>query len=121
MTRFGGAVLRQGTRQRGFLILEVVLEFLAIQLDERLPGLDVVAEIDEHTAHGAFGLRRNRDLIFRGQRAHYLNRAFRLFLAHRIGRHSPGGCFAPLRLGRLSLAAGSRQTNGNHDDKATNG
>ena len=69
MARLGRAVFRQRARQRGLLVLEVVFELLAIELDERLAGLHVIAKVHEHAADGAFGLRGNRDLVFGGERA----------------------------------------------------
>ena len=43
--RIGRAVLRERARQRGPLLIEVVLLLFAIEHDQRLSGGDAVAEI----------------------------------------------------------------------------
>ena len=43
--RVGRAVLRQRPRERRLLLLERVLLFLAVELDEDLPGLHAIAEV----------------------------------------------------------------------------
>ena len=102
MARLGGAVAGERPRQRRLLLFEVVFELFAIELDQHLAGLDAIAEIDEHPADRAVGLRGDRDLIFGGKRADDFDRAADRFLADRLGLHRFGAVFAracPRRLG----------------------
>jgi hypothetical protein len=46
----------QRARERGLLIVEVVLQLLAIELDEHLTRLHAIAEVGQHTADRAVGL-----------------------------------------------------------------
>jgi hypothetical protein len=49
----GGAVLRERAGVRGALLVQAVLQFLAIDLDERLPRGDTIAQIGEHATNDA--------------------------------------------------------------------
>ena len=53
---FSRAVTRQRPGQRGALLIEVVLELLAIELDQDLPCRDPIAEVGEYAADDALGL-----------------------------------------------------------------
>ena len=66
--RIGRAVLGEGPRKRGLLLLKGVLLFLVIELDQDLPCFHPIAEIGEDGAHRPFGLGRDRDLIHGRQR-----------------------------------------------------
>ena len=57
MLRIGGAVLREGPRQRRFLLIEDVLLFLVVELDERLPRRHPIAEIRKDPADLSLGFR----------------------------------------------------------------
>jgi hypothetical protein len=71
----GGAVLRERARQRGFLLLEVVLLLFLVDQDERLAGANAVAKVGEDPAHSAVGFGRDRHLVDGGQRADELDRS----------------------------------------------
>ena len=51
------AVLRQRARERSLLLLVGVLLFLAIELDDSLPGLHSIAKVGQDPTHFAVGLR----------------------------------------------------------------
>ena len=108
MPRFVRAVFRQRARQSGLLILKVVLELFAIQLDQRLSGLHVIAKVHQHAADGSLGLGGNGDLVFGGERADDVDRTSYVFLANVVRGHCFGWRLAPLCLGRLGLAASGR-------------
>jgi hypothetical protein len=56
VSRVGRAVLRQCASERRFLLVEVILGLLAIELNEHLAHADAVAEVGQNPAHRAFGL-----------------------------------------------------------------
>ena len=81
------AVLRQRAIERRLLLLELVLQLLAVELDQHLAGLHPIAEIREHPADAAVGLRRNRHLVDGGERADDFDRAVQRFLPDRFDLH----------------------------------
>ena len=101
------AVLGQRACERGPLLIEAVLELLVIELDERLVGLHGVAEVGEHAADDALDLRRNRDLVFGGERAHDFERAVNGLLACTASTLTASAAIAATCLRRaLRLVAG---------------
>ena len=84
IARIGGAVSRESARVRGALLVEVVLQLLAIDLDERLSRRDAIAEIGEHATNDAVDLGRHRDLVLGSQRANHLEGASNRLLANRV-------------------------------------
>jgi hypothetical protein len=104
--RIGGAVLRQRARQRRLLLVEVVLLLLAIDLNQRLSSDDAVAEVRQNPAYLAVGLRRDRHLIDRGERAHELHCAFDFFEPHGFERHRLGCRVTAARLRGFGFGAG---------------
>ena len=69
---------------RRALLVEAVLQLLAIQFDERLPRCDAIAEIGEHATNDAVDLGRHRDLVLGSQRANHLEVASNRLLANRV-------------------------------------
>ena len=111
LTRLRRAVLRERPRVGRLLLVEGVLQLLAIDLDQRLAGLDRIAEIREHAADDAFGLRGNRDLVFGGERADDFDGAVERLLPDRLGLHQLRGRLAPGILSGFRSRTARRQRN----------
>ena len=106
---FGRAVASQRPRQRGALLIEVVLKLLAIELDEDLARGDPVAEVGQNPADDAFGLRRHGDFVLGRERAADVDGSLDLVAPHACSvcttlpvRRAAGG----LRAGDAVGAAG---------------
>ena len=104
---------------RRALLVEAVLQLLAIELDERLSRRDAIAEIGEHATNDAVDLGRHRDLVLGGQRANHLEGASNRLLTNRFGLDGLGRLLRPARLfgarvctsGRLPTAVVQSTTN----------
>ncbi len=70
---------------RRALLVEVVLQFLAIELDERLSSNDAIAKIGPYATNDTIDLRRDRDLVFGGQRTNDVEATSYRFLTDRFG------------------------------------
>ena len=95
----GRPVSRQRSRERGPLLIEVVLQFFAIELHQYLTGRDPVAQVGQNPADDPLGLRRHRDFVLRGERAADVDGPLDVLAAHGLGLH---------RLGRGRPAVGLR-------------
>ena len=98
MLRIGGTILRERARMRRALLVEAVLQLLAIELDERLSRRDAIAEIGEHATNDAVDLGRHRDLVLGSQRANHLEVASNRLLANRVRLDGLEGFLRPARL-----------------------
>jgi hypothetical protein len=67
------------------LLVEVVLQFLAIELDKRLARGDPIAEIGAYPANHAVDFGGHGDLVLGRQRADYIEAASNRFLTDRFG------------------------------------
>ena len=65
----GGTVLCQCARMRRALLVEAVLQLLAIQLDQCLSSRDAITEIGPDPTNHAVDFRGDRDLVFGRQRS----------------------------------------------------
>jgi hypothetical protein len=83
--RVGGTVLGERPRMRGALLIEVVLQFLAIELDKWLSSDDAIAKIGPYATNDTIDLRRDCDLVFGGQRANDVETTSYGFLTDRFG------------------------------------
>ena len=101
------AVLRESALQRGFLLVEVVLLLLVVELNERLAPGDAVAQVGENAAHLAFRLRRNGYLIDGRERADHFDASLDGCLKDGFGFDRPGGV-TPARLSRFIFRAARR-------------
>jgi hypothetical protein len=117
VVQIGGAVLRQRAGVRRALLIDVVLQLLAIDLDERLSRGDAITEIGEYATNNAVDLGRDRDLVFGGQRANHLEDASNRLLTNRFGLDAPGGLFrsAVLLRTRVRAAGGDGRHGTQHD------
>src|SRR4029078_10705817 len=89
-----------------------------VEANKRLTGGDTIAEIREDPADFAVGLRRNRDLIDRGERADDFKRPVDRFLSDRLGLHLLDRAFAAAGLRRRGFgAAGGRTRAEGGDDR----
>jgi len=70
---------------RRALLIEVVLQFLAIELDKWLSSNDAIAKIGPYATNDAVNLRRDRDLVLGGQRANDVEASSYRFLTDRFG------------------------------------
>ena len=93
------------------LLVEGVLQLLAIDLDQGLAGLDGIAEIREHAADDAFGLRGDRDLVFGGERADDFDGAVERLLPDRLGLHQLRGRLTNVILSDLRSRTTREQRN----------
>ena len=114
----GGAQLCKCALERRFLLVEIVLLFLAIDLDERLSGGHPIAEIGQDPAHLPVGFRRNRDLIHSGKRADHLHGPADRFLADDLDLDRLGGSLAAVRLSAFGFRASCNGQSDQRDDRA---
>ena len=118
MLGVGRAQLRQRALERRFLLVEIVLLFLVIDLDERLSGGHPIAEIGQDPAHLPVGFRRNGDLVHRGERADHFHGPADRFLADDLDLDGLGGSLPAARLGAFSFCASCRGQRYQRDDRA---
>ena len=96
--------------ERRLLLVEVVLELLAIELDERLAGLDAIAKVGEHAADDAVGLRGDGDLVFGRERPDDFDVRWTAswrtasVLTGRAAASRPRACAAPSDLPQAAVA-----------------
>jgi hypothetical protein len=83
---------------RRALLVEVVLQLLAIELDQLLPRRNTIAEIGEHATNDAVDLRRHGDLVLGGQCADDLESPSNRVLANGICLDRPDRLFRPTGL-----------------------
>src|SRR5262245_29193956 len=88
---------------RRALLVEVVLELLAIEFDERLSRRDAVTEIGANTANHAIDFRRHRDLVLGGQRTNHVEGASKRLLTNRFSLDGFGGLLLPAVLFRARV------------------
>jgi hypothetical protein len=122
VVRLCGTILREGTRVRGALLVEVVLQLLAIELDERLSRRHTITEIGEHTANDAVDFGGHRDLVFGSQRADDVEGSAHRFLTDGFGLDGLGGSLRPTRLFRAWICtSGDSRNDGCEHDKYDGG
>ena len=80
---------------RRALLVEAVLQLLAIELDERLSRRDAVAEIGSYPANHAVNLGRHDDLVLGRQRPDYFESTSDRLLANRFGLDGLGRLLRP--------------------------
>ena len=69
LSGLGGAVPGERARERGTLLVQAVLRFLAVELDEGLAGAHAIAKVGEDPADRAVGFRRHHHFVGGRQRA----------------------------------------------------
>ena len=93
---------------RRALLVEVVLQLLAIELDQLLPRRNTIAEIGEHATNDAVDLGRNRDLVLGSQRPNDFENASNRLLTNCFGLDVFGGRFGSAVLIRTRICAAGR-------------
>ena len=88
------------------------MKLLAIELDQHLAGLDAIAEVGEHAADDALGLRGDRDLVLGGERADDFEGAANRLLADRLGLDRLDRLLCPAGFGARVCTAGGKPGNG---------
>ena len=94
--------------ERRALLVEAVLQLLAVQFHEDLAGPDAIAKIGHHAAYAALGFGRYGDLVDGRQRAHHFNAAAKRFLTDGLDRNGLGLAIRRQRMSRLRLGARGR-------------
>ena len=96
---------------RRALLVEVVLQLLAIELDERLSRRHAITEVGEHAAHDAVDFGGDRDLVFGRQRADDFEGAPHRLLTDGFGLDGLGRLLRPTSLfgARVCTSGGKRR------------
>ena len=104
-TRLGRPIFRQRARQRRPLLIEAVLELLAIELNQHLAGPHTIAHVCDDSTDHAFNLRRDGDFVFSRERADHFHGTVHGILPDQFGLHRQCRLVAAARLSRLGLGA----------------
>ena len=120
MLRVGGAVLRERARQRRLLLIEVVLLFFVVQLNECLARRHAIAEVREDAADLALGFGRHGDLIDGRQGPNDFDGAADRFLADLLDLDRLDRGIASARLRRFGFRAAGRNPGQTHHSHSRN-